>query len=287
MKKLTTLFLSFILLNFVSAQTDKNENPVFNSISTTETFFGDLVLIGNYYTLENNIENKLSSVFIDKNPSLEQIETAAKNLPSEFYILTKDSKMVLMIMLQHSPAREFMVMEMKTNVQSYYPCKLKGDISENRANEIIKNQYDSTAHIENDKLYFNNKELEIITNKEIENAILTLIKKEKLDKKQPSDIFLASNSQIKSYILSASKKGGDLDFFTEIEGKEYDGVQIKPGVFTTQYSVALYKWGRACYEIGLNDIEDVYETFAEFKGKTLNEKDKGYLKMGFNKEWEK
>ena len=271
----------------VFAQTDKNGNPVFNSVSTNEKSIDNFLLISNYYTLRNNIENKQSSVFISEKPTLDQIEKAAINLASDFFILTKESKMVVMVMLQNDPKREFMTITMATKKQSIFPCKLSGDITENRANEIIKEKYDTTATIENGKLKFNGKSFKIISNQEIEDAVWKLIKDEKLDKKKPSDIMMPSKKELKNYILTETKEGGKLDFFTEIKGKEFDGVQIKPGVFTTKQSIALYKWGRACYDIGVNTIEDVYEIFAEFKQKELNQRDKEYIKMGFDKEWEK
>tara|TARA_R110002124_G_scaffold287021_11_gene469931 strand:- start:28700 stop:29569 length:870 start_codon:yes stop_codon:yes gene_type:complete len=287
MKKIAIIILTFLTLGQVFGQTDKNGNPVFNSVSTNEKVIGDFLLISNYYTLKNNIENRQSSVFISEQPTLDQVEKAAVNLASDFYILTKESKMIVMVMLQNDPKREFMTIVMKTNQQSKYPCDLTGDITENRANELVKGKYDSTAFIKNDILNFNGKEFKIISNKEIEGAVWTLIKKEKLNKKKPSDIMLPSKNEIKNYIISESKEGGSLDFFTEIKGKEFDGVQIKPGVFTTKQSVALYKWGRACFEIGVNTVEDAYEIYAEFLGKPVNERDKEYIKSGFYKEWEK
>jgi hypothetical protein len=134
---------------------------------------------------------------------------------------------------------------------------------------------------------FNGKEFKIISNQEIEEAVSALIKKEKLNKKKPSDNTLLSKNEIKSFILTETKHGGKLDFFTEIKGKEYDGVQIKQGVFTTKQSVALYKWGRACFDIGVNTVEDAYDIFAEHQSKPLNAGDKEYIKAGFYKEWEK
>lgn len=287
MKKILGIILTTLLIGQSFAQTDKNGNPVFNSVSTQEKSYGDLLLISNYYTLQNNIDNQLSSVFISKTPTLNQIEDASINLASDFFILTKESKMVGMVMLQNDPKREFMIIEMKTNKQSIFPCKLVGDITENRANEIIKEKYDSTAVIENGYLKFNKKEFKIISNQEIEEAVWTLIKKEKLDKKKPSDIMLPSKEEIKTYIVSETMEGGQLDFFTEIKGKEYDGVQIKKGVFSTKQSVAFYQWGRACFDIGVNTIEDAYDIFKEFKGKPVSERDKEYIRMGFYKEWEK
>lgn len=289
MKKITIIILSFLTLSLgqTFGQTDKNGNPVFNSVSTTEKSLDEFLLISNYYTLKNNIENKQSSVFVSENPTLDQVEKSAINLPSDFFILTKESKMVVMVMLQNDPKRQFMTIEMRTKQQSTFTCNLIGDITENRANEIIKEKYDTTATIENGKLKFNGKEFIIISNQEIEEAVSALIKKEKLNKKKPSDIMLPSKKEIKIFILAETKQGGKLDFFTEIKGKEYDGVQIKQGVFTTKQSIALYKWGRACFDIGVNTVEDAYDIFAEHQGKPVNERDKEYIKAGFYKEWEK
>ena len=287
MKKITIFFLTILSLGQVLAQTDNNGNPVFNSISTGERSVEKFLLFSNYYTLKNNIDNNLSSVFISEKPTLNQIEKAAINLASDFFILTKESKMVVMVMLQNDPKREFMTIAMANNQQSTFPCKIKGDINENRAIEIINEQYDSNATIENGKLKFNGKEFQIITNQEIEDAVLSLIKKEKLDKKKPSDIILLSKKELSTYILKETKEGSKLDFFTEIKGKENDGVQIKPGVFTTLQSIAFYKWGRACFDIGVNTVEDAYEIFTEHQGLPVNDQERDYIKMGFNKEWEK
>lgn len=287
MKKISTIILTVLALGQAFGQSDKNGNPVFNSVTTNEKSFDDFLLISNYYTLKNNIENRQSSVFISENPTLDQIEEAAISLPSDFFILTKESKMVVMVILQNDPERAFMTVAMKTNQQSTFPCELNGAMTENRANELLKENYDPTARVENGFLTFNGNRFQLISNQEIEDAVSDLIKKEKLDKKKPSDIILPSKNELKEYVLSETQEGGKLDFFTEIKGKEYDGIQIKQGLFATKQSVALYKWGRACFDIGVNTVEDAYELFAAFKEKPLSDRDKGYIKMGFYKEWEK
>ena len=287
MKNRIVLLLTILLMGPTFAQTDKNGNPVFNSVSTTEKKIDNFLLISNYYMLKNNIDNKQSSVYIAKKPSLNQIEKAAINLASDFFILTKESKMVLTVTLLNEPNRAFLAIIMSNKKQLTFPCDLMGDITENRANEIIKEKYDTTAAIENGKLKFNGKLFSIITNQAIENAVWKLIKDEKIDKKKQSDIILPSKTELKNYILAETKEGGRLDHFTEIKGKEFNGVQVKSGVFTTMQGIALYKWGRDCYNLGVNTIDDVYEIFAEFKQRELNEKDKAYIKLGFEKEWEK
>ena len=287
MKNIKIILFTILSIGQVFAQTDKNGNPVFNSVSTNEKTIDKFLLVSNYYTLRNNIENRQSSVFISEKPTLDQIETAAIKLPSDFFVLTKKSKIVVMVMLQNDPKREFMTITMGANEQASFPCLLSGDITENRAKEIINEKYDTTATIENGKLKFNGKEFSIITNQEIEQAVWKLIQDEKLDKKKPSDIILRSKKELKNYILTETKEGGKLDFFTEIKGKEYDGVQIEPGIITTKISIALYQWERACFDLGVNTLEDAYEIFSELKQRELNQREKENIKMGFNKELEK
>ncbi len=194
--------------------------------------------------------------------------------------------MIAMVMLTEQPKREFMSILMSSNTQDFHSCNLDGDITENKANEIIKVGYDSTAVVQNDILTFNKKEFKIIKNEDIEKALLELIGKNKLHKKTPSEIVIPSRNQLKEFILEESKEGGQLDFFTKIKGQENDGIQIKPGVVSTKLGIALYKWGRACFDIGVNTVEDAYDIFAEFKGGELNRREKGYIKLGFDKKLE-
>ena len=138
MKKNTILILTILTIGQTFAQTDKNGNPVFNSISTSEKSIDNFLLISNYYTLKNNIENTKSSVFISEKPTLDQIEKASIKLTSDFFIITKESKMIAMIIFQNDTKREFITIVMSNKQQSTFPCNLKGDITENRADEIIK-----------------------------------------------------------------------------------------------------------------------------------------------------
>jgi hypothetical protein len=289
MKKMRNIIIIFAVLtygNFYS-QTDKNGNPIFNSIITNEQEFEDFNLISNYYTIENNIENKNSSVFISEKPTLNEVEKFATELASDFFIITKNQRMSNMIIIVSEPKMTFLVVNMTTNKQSEYDFKLSGDITENRANEILEAKYDVDAKIKRGKLYFNNKKFNIITNIDINKAVLSLISKEELGKTIPSEIKMLSQAELKNLILIESKEGGQLDYFTEIKGKENDGIQIKPGVFSTKLGIALYKWGRATFENGVNTLEDSYKIFAEFKGRELNRNEKDYIKLGFNKELEK
>lgn len=284
-KILTLIFLLLATKSF--SQTDKNGNPVFNSVTTNEETIQDFQLSSNYYLLKTNIENKNSSVYISDNPTLNEIENASQDLPSDFFIISKNQGTMNLVLLQNKPTRQFLVINLETRKQNQYPCNIKGDITENRANEIIKEKYDTKTKIKGNKLIFNTKKLTIIPTQDIKKAVLELIEKEKLSIGDNSSVKLLTKEEIKNFVLTESKEGGRLDFFTEIKGHEYDGIQVKPGVFDTKLGIALYKWGRANFEIGTNTIEDVFEFWSEHKGRKINEKEKVYIKMGFNKELEK
>jgi hypothetical protein len=93
-----------------------------------------------------------------------------------------------------------------------------------------------------------------------------------------------SKKELRDDIIEQTKEGGKLDFFTPIKGHEYDGVEIKPKVYTTKRGVALMKWGSLTREMGVETLEDAYSIFAEFKKREINSLEKEYIKLGFNKE---
>src|SRR5690606_14956578 len=133
---------------------------------------------------------------------------AALKLPSDFFILTKGGKISVMILLQNDPVKEFVTVVMSSNQKTSYPAELKGDITENRAKELIQEGYDSSAKIKNGVLTFNKRNYKIIPSKQIETAVLDLIRKEGLDTLQPADVVMLSQQQLKQYILEQTSEGG-------------------------------------------------------------------------------
>lgn len=283
---ITCLFISVHGFTQTS-KSDKNGNPVFNSVTLLEETVKDFKLSTNYYTLKNNLENKGSSVYVSDAPTLEQIANAAVNLPSDFFIISRGQEMVNLIIIINKPSRLVIALNPASGKRTEYDCSLKGDITESRANEIIKEKFDPAAKIEKGQLFFNNQKISIIPNDEIKRMILKLIAKNKLSEGEPSNLKVRSAEELRSYILKESKEGGKLDFFTPIKGKEYDGLQIKPGIYSTNISLALYKWGSANFDLGVNTVDDAFSIFEEFKGKAINQREKEYIKMGFGKALEK
>lgn len=287
MKNNLCTFIMILLSLNVFSQTDKNGNPVFNSVTLSEEKIDNYQLNTNYYTIDNNINNKNSSVFVDNNPTLDQIEKFATKLPSDFFLIVKDNSAINMIMIVENKEKKYLVINPSNGINQTFDCTIKGEITENRANEIIEKKYDSKAKIEDYKLFFNNKEFTIISNNEIKKGITKLIKDEKLNEGKESDLKIADKALLRKMVIDESKVGGKLDFFTEIKGHEMDGVQVKKGLFSTKQGVALYTWGRANFEIGVNTAVDALEIWEEIKGRKANQREIDYIKMGFNKELEK
>ncbi len=282
------LLIAVLSASLSHGQTDAAGNPVFNSVTTGEFPLGEkLMLIANYYTLANNIENIHSSVFIAESPSVDQVEDAAVSLMSDFFILTKKGKVLAMFNLTAGPDKQLAVVEMASGNQWFAPIAPDGDLTEYRADELLDMGVDPMARKDGDQLSFNGKSFRIITREALQDAVIALVKEKKLDRLKPSDMTLLSKAELAAFVLAETKPGGKLDFFTEIKGRENDGIQIKPGVFSTRLGIALYKWGRACFDVGVNTADDALDIFAKFKEREPNERERGYIKKGFHKELEK
>ncbi|MFY7815589.1 MAG: hypothetical protein ACOVRK_10445, partial [Chryseobacterium taeanense] len=85
-KSIITILLFLISIESFS-QTDKNGNPIFNSLKIESIVYENIEIISNYYTIENNIDNKSSSVFIQENPTSEDYINFSTKLPSYFFII--------------------------------------------------------------------------------------------------------------------------------------------------------------------------------------------------------
>lgn len=283
MKLLLTVLTTLITIACFS-QTDGNGNPVFNSIEAGEDSLDGYRLLANYYTLHDNIDNKGSSVYIADKPTPDQIAKAATNLPADFFLLTKRGSIVKMILVNTYPERWFLVITPGQPEPKKYTNPLKGDIAENRANELIKAGYDPAATIADGKLRFNDNSYTITSNAEIKKAVIQLINEEHLA--DTTGIVMPSKEDLHASILKETKPGGKLDYFTPIKGHEMDAVQIKPRLFDTRIGVALYRWGKANKDLGVATLDEAYAIFAEFKGRALNIREKEYIKDGYQKGWE-
>ncbi len=281
---ITTLLLALISFSASSKEAkgckDKNGNPVLRSVFLEEETKKKYRLISNYFTLKNNINSSASLEYISDNPSLDEIEKTALSLHSEHFTLTKDTGHVVALFIVNHQKKTFFVIKPALGYEVNFSTNLNGDISENRAKEIIQEKYDPKAKIDKGILYFNGHEYKIIPYKNIKEALAKLIEKEKIDEATASKAIILSQADLAKMIIKDSQKGGKLDMFTEIEGHEFDGIKLDD-VYITFYSAALYKWGLAVHIVGVTSSDQAVKIFEKFKGRKLKEEEKSYIKKGY------
>jgi hypothetical protein len=283
------LLLVLALLAHINstAQTDAAGNPVLNSVIISEERVGNYLLGASYYPLKGNMDNKGSSAYVSDKPTLLEIDYAATHQASDFFVIVKNHSILKLIGLNNVGANwQWLVVDMGKGGSDGYMLDDTADITENRALELVRDRYDSTARIKGNTLYFDGSPRHILTNKKIKASLLALIARESLAKGDSTDIRYRTREETRSFILTETAKGGNLDFFNAIKGKESDGLQVKPGVYSTKLGAALYQWGKACYDLGLNTIEDAYQVYAKFKGRPLTRQEKDHIRMGFEKSLE-
>lgn len=90
--------------------------------------------------------------------------------------------------------------------------------------------------------------------------------------------------EIRNKILTDSKDGGPLDFWTPIKGHEYDGelIQKDPNIIATKREIAVIKWAFVLTKNGIKKkvIISIYE---ELKGRKIREDEIQLIDMGIKK----
>lgn len=119
---------------------DENGNPIFNSIFLKDTILGGHEVAIHYYTISNNIENRNSSVFVRKTPSIDDVWDFALKQPSYFFIIHKQnviSKMVIMAFDQSGDNRSWTYRIVDENgKEEIRKSNIKGTLTELRYMEI-------------------------------------------------------------------------------------------------------------------------------------------------------
>jgi hypothetical protein len=243
----------------------------------------------NYYTLKNNIENQGSSVFVARQPSLEQIQKAATSLPADFYLLSKDKRMLYLLLLlppqEGKKEYSFLLLNPATGERQSIEAKLKGDITESRAKELLSSGYDTKAQMDGSGKYllFNGSKLSIIRQRDIEKQLSGIIKGLKTDKAAESQVVLVSKEDLQKIIKEESINNGKLDYWTKLNAQQEKSVGIQvDGFFMQKQHAAVYLWGKAVAQSGVETLEEARELLTSIKGEqsTMHLM---HLESGFNK----
>jgi hypothetical protein len=173
MKNLFYLML-FVSPFFCYAQ-DKNTSQL-HSYEKLTFNYKEFTVIDYYITLDSNINNEKSGLFISKKPAPAQILDAALNTISDSFVVAKNNVALYTIIIGASPYNSIKTVELKTGRQNTFTPNFTGNITANRAIEIVSNGYDKKkGSIVDGVLFFNNRKLTIISNSDIKTEISSII----------------------------------------------------------------------------------------------------------------
>lgn len=282
MKKTALILLTVSILTRAFGQTDKHRTPVFNSELISEEKLDGFELTSSYYTIDNNISNIGSSVYVSDKPTLTEYLKFSRELPSNFFIVHKGQNVMVMIMLM--PQIDGSNTTLSYNIVNPYngksmqtPCNVWGEISEKRADELLKLNVDTSAKIidlpNNGKgLLFNGIAYRIQPYDKLKAEIIEIAKR-----------LTTPPEEIKDPIEYIKKEtiGGKLDFNKVLE-KETQAMFLYDGVAYNKKDFAIYLWGKKVKMLGVSSSKKATKLWEEINNRTLTDPEKKALVSGFD-----
>lgn len=272
--KLLTFLLLSIAVNSAISQKDKYNNPVFNSENLFNESFNGYDITGLYYNIKNNITNDVSSVFVSKNPSLNDYIEFATGLPPYAFIVSVNRSIKFIISsVQTNGKFTFLILNSSGGKEKEIFTKISGDISENRANELLQINADNNSKItDNDDgkyLFFNEKSYKIIPFEKIKTSAIDITK----------ELMKAEKIEVPLEFIKKESVGGGLDYEKSLDkSKLYEFNDI----LYSQPEAAIYLWAKGVKILGVESESEAIKLFEEIYKKTLEGGMKKAFVAGYN-----
>jgi len=281
MKKLTFTLLSCLILINALGQIDDHGNPVFNSIQISEEKYDNFEMTSSYYTIDNNISNKSSSVFVSDNPTLNDYLKFARDLPSNFFIIHEGQNVLIMIMLiQKNEGSKtslfYNIINPNNGKNTSVDCNIFGEISEKRAAELTNLKIDTTASVidlpNNGKgLLFNGIVYRIQPYDKLKTEVIGIVNQLLSPKEEKKDV----EAYIKNETIN-----GKLDFNKILEN-EKQSLFLYDGVAYNKKDFAIYLWGKKVKILGITSAKKAVNLWKEIYKRELTVPEKKALSSGF------
>jgi len=282
MKKIALIILTVFTLTNAFGQTDKHGNPVFNNELISEEKLDAFELTSSYYTIDNNISNKGSSVYVSDKPTLTEYLKFARELPSNFFIVHQGQSVMVMIMLMpkidgSNTTLSYNIVNPNNGKSMQTSCNVWGEISEKRADELLKLKVDTAAKIidlpNNGKgLLFNGIAYRIQPYDKLKAEVIEIAKQ-----------LTTPVEEIKDPIEYVKKEtiGGKLDFNKVLE-KETQALFLFDGVAYNKKDFAIYLWGKKVKILGVSSSKKATKLWEEINNRKLTDPEKKALVSGFD-----
>jgi hypothetical protein len=90
--------------------------------------------------------------------------------------------------------------------------------------------------------------------------------------------------KVQKYVLKQSKKGGTLDFFSQLGDLKTGGISPGSDVYTKLQYSAIYQWAEGVRDAGVENVDQAFALYSQAFKKEPNDNEKIYISKGFNKE---
>lgn len=289
MKKNIILIFVILIAKISFAQIDKNGNPIFNNQLISEEKLDNFELTSSYYNIKENITNKESSVFVSENPRLEDYIKFSKELPANFFIIHKGQNVYFMIMALQKVENEKLIyfynVVNPNNMKSIQvPSSIKGEISENRANELIELKIDESSKINMlnkrlSELVFNGKTYEIQQYSELKEEVIKLANQILDQNSEKKEIENPKQENIEDYIRKETIDG-KLDF-KKIAEQEKAPFILYEQVMYNKKDFTILLWGKKVQTLGIKKLKKAIQLWEEINKRELTKPEKKALEKGF------
>jgi len=281
-KQIAIILLAIFIQISAYGQTDKNGNPVFNSELISEEKLDSFELTSSYYTIDNNISNAGSSVYVSDKPTLTEYLKFARDLPSNVFIIHQGKRVLIMIMLMQKnedskTTLSYNIVNPNNGKSMQAPCNVWGEISERRSDELLKLKVDPTAKIidlpnRGKGIQFDGIVYRIQPYDKLKAEIIEIAKQ-----------LTTPEEEIKDPIEYIKKEtiGGKLDFNKVLE-KETQSLFLYDGVAYNKKDFAIYLWGKKVKMLGISSSKEAVRLWEEINSSTLTEPEEKALVSGID-----
>ena len=276
------LFFIWCMISFgAAAQTGSPDNPVFISQEIDDVDYGSFSLNISYYTIANNIDNRQSSAFISDAPSSDEYFYFAQHQPSYYFLIHQNRSVVGMILFhQRTTAYRsgftYTIVNPANGHRREVPSRLQGELTQQRALELVADPLISTASLLNDTVFLlNDIRYPVLALAAVQKEVVALTR-QLLGQEQ------GRMNDLKEYIRTETV-GGTLDFDAKL-AQEPQQQFSRHGIVYNKARFSVLLWGGAVRMLGLQSIENARALWEEIQQRPLTQPEWRALRSGFQEQ---
>ncbi len=254
---------------------------MFISQEIDDVAYGSFSLNTSYYTIANNINNRQSSAFISDAPSPDEYLYFAQHQPSYHFLIHRSRSVMVMILLNQRTTAQgssftYVIVNPANGYRRKVPSQLRGELTQQRAHELVTDRLVSTASLLNDTVFLlNETRYPVLALAAVQKEVVALAQQ-----------FLGQQQgkidDLKEYIR-AETIGGTLDFNAALSQEPQQRFS-RHGIVYNKARFSVLLWGGAVRMLGLRSIDNARALWEEIQQRPLTQAEWRALRSGFQEQ---